>query len=76
MATTKQVPHLNDDRRCWLAVRDQLNKKANELGPFGWLTSLAGGGAGRRARGGTGEVPDWFLGDVERRAAAAAEKQC
>ena len=115
MATAKQVPQLNDDRLCWLAVRDRLNKKANKLGPFGWLTALAGGAPGRGSRSGaglggdlrrseradkmgdyafavdeaarklsaeerkhlraTGEVPDWFLGEVERLAAAAKKQR-
>jgi hypothetical protein len=111
----KQVPQVSDDRLCWLAVRDQVNKKANKLGPFGWLTLLAGSGGrggGRRAcaLGGdmrregrsdtmadfafavdeaarqlsaeerkhlraTGEVPDWFLADVVRRAAVIGKRR-
>ena len=94
---------LTDERLCWLAVRDHLDRKSRRLGVAGWVNILLGG----RARGGTraagelrrsqrvdmmgdygfavsdaaqqltaeertrlrerGEVPDWFLADVERR---------
>lgn len=116
MTAPEQVPRLNDDRLCWLAVRDRLNKKADKLGPFGWLSALAGsGGTGRSSSAGarlggdlrrqdrtdrmgdyafavdeaaralsaeerrhlraTGEVPDWFLGEVEQRAAVLRKQR-
>lgn len=104
MAEQQRVPHLNEDRLCWLAVRDQLGKQSRRPGVFGWITilgsargrsSAALGGSARRdaasdrmadfaiavdeASNGlsheerlhlrsTGEVPDWFLADVQRRA--------
>nr|WP_243876745.1 hypothetical protein [Streptomyces sp. 846.5] len=45
MDEQKRDPQLNDDRLCWLAVRDQLGKKSRRLGVFGWITVL------RRPRG-------------------------
>jgi hypothetical protein len=111
MTQPKQIPNLTDDRLCWLAIREQLSKKAHKVGPFGWLTALGAGAVSRRsgraartaaridgdmrreaasgkmmdyafavddASGSltpderqhlraTGEVPEWFLADVERR---------
>ncbi|QMU75512.1 hypothetical protein GXW83_06905 [Streptacidiphilus sp. PB12-B1b] len=114
MTTPKHVPKVSDERLCWLAVRDQLNKKANKLGPLGWLTALAGAGnrGGQRASGlggdmrregradtmddyafavddaagklsaeerahlrATGELPEWFLGEVERLAAVIKKQR-
>lgn len=94
---------LTDERLCWLAVREHLDRKSSKLGVMGLLNIFLGG----RSRGGTraagdirrgkhddmmgdygfavsdaaqqltgaertrlrehGEVPDWFLADVERR---------
>ncbi|MEU5388189.1 hypothetical protein ACFVT9_18865 [Kitasatospora cineracea] len=109
MTRTEPVPNLPDDRLCWLAVRDQVGRRAARPGAFGWLTALfaaRGGRAGRQAAGlagdlrrdrtsgrlheyafavdgaaetltaeerahlrATGEVPERFLAEVERRVA-------
>ncbi|MFD0529595.1 hypothetical protein ACFQ1I_26505 [Kitasatospora arboriphila] len=106
MTQPKQIPNVTDERLCWLAVREQVGKKARKPGLLGWLQVLGtimGGGQGARIGGdmrreaaaskmthytfavddaaraltaeerqhlrSTGEVPDWFLADVERRAA-------
>ncbi|OKJ07493.1 hypothetical protein [Kitasatospora sp. CB01950] len=37
---TRTVPNLPDERLCWLAVRDQVNRKARRRGVLGWLTAL------------------------------------
>ncbi|WP_042433207.1 hypothetical protein [Streptacidiphilus anmyonensis] len=34
------VPKLNDDRLCWLAVRDHVDKHTRKLGLIGWLGVL------------------------------------
>ncbi|MFF0388599.1 hypothetical protein ACFYS8_07870 [Kitasatospora sp. NPDC004615] len=63
---TNTVPNLSDDRLAWLAVRDQLNKKARRPGAFGWFTAIfafRGGSAGRQAAG--------MAGDMRRDAASA-----
>ncbi|AEW98276.1 hypothetical protein [Streptantibioticus cattleyicolor] len=113
----KQVPNVTDERLCWLAVRDYVDKKSRRTGPLGVLFmvlaasggtggpngSTVGGPAGaglagdlrrdkassrkaryalavdiapdtlsadeRRHLRATGEVPAWFLPDVERRVA-------
>jgi hypothetical protein len=121
VATPGQVPQVNDDRLCWLAVREQLNRRAGRPGLRGWFAALAGGsmrgttgsrrlGTGASQLGGdvrrearsdamadfafavdeaagdlsaeerrhlraTGEVPEWFLGEVERRAAAIRKRR-
>lgn len=95
------VPQLNDDRLCWLAVRDHVDKHSRKVGLWGWMNALGarrgGGLAGDTRREGmsdqkmdyaiavdraaeqltneerlhlraTGEVPDWFLEDIDRRA--------
>ncbi|MFD8480204.1 hypothetical protein [Kitasatospora sp. NPDC059673] len=62
---TNTVPNLSDDRLAWLAVRDQLNKKARRPGAFGWFTALFGLlslRAGARAAG--------MAGDMRREAAS------
>ena len=104
MTRPTKVPAVNDDRLCWLAVRDQIDRKARKLGLFGWLTVTGSGGRSGAALGGglrnerradsladyafavdalantlsteerthlhaTGEVPAWFLPEVERQAA-------
>lgn len=106
--------NLTDERLCWLAIQDQLKKRASKLGPLGWLSAFAGGG-NTRSRGAvglggdlrrekrsnklgdyaiavdeaaqrltaderrhlrqTGEVPSWFLPDVERRAQEIRKQQ-
>ncbi|MBC3842371.1 hypothetical protein GXW82_25810 [Streptacidiphilus sp. 4-A2] len=105
MATEKRVPQVNDDRLCWLAVREELGKKSRKPGLVGVFSLLGGarGGHGGTRLGGdmrregssdrmgdyalavdaasgtlsaeerkhlraTGEVPEWFLAEVERRA--------
>ena len=111
MVQEKHVPHVNDDRLCWLAIRDELGKSSRRLGVFGWITVLGGGrGGSGAALGGsarrdaasdrmadfaiavdeasnqlsheerlhlrsTGDVPDWFLADVQRRAAAIQKEK-
>ncbi|GGQ56443.1 hypothetical protein [Kitasatospora griseola] len=42
MTTNRTVPNLPDERLCWLAVREQLNRKARRRGVLGWLTALFG----------------------------------
>ncbi|PBC77798.1 hypothetical protein BX265_2555 [Streptomyces sp. TLI_235] len=108
-----QLPNVTDERLCWLAVREELRKKAHKVGLFGWITALVAGAVGgrsgtaartaagtagdmrrdeasgrmadyafavddaagtlgadeRRHLRATGEVPAWFLADVERRVA-------
>jgi len=106
--------HLTDERLCWLAIQDQLQKRASKLGPLGWLSAFAGAG-NTRSRGAsrlggdlrrdkrsnklgdyaiavdeaaqrlttderrhlrqTGEVPPWFLADVEQRAKEIRKQQ-
>ncbi len=96
------TPRLTDERLCWLAVRDHLDRKSSKIGVMGFINIFVGGrggGAGeagdlRRAKRADkmgdygfavsdaaerltaeeraklrahGEVPDWFLADVERR---------
>ena len=60
MTAEKRVPRVNDDRLCWLAVRDRLGSRARRLGPFGLLGILAG-----RSRGATR-----LGGDLRREAAS------
>ncbi|MEY9849733.1 hypothetical protein ABH940_006845 [Streptacidiphilus sp. BW17] len=112
---TAAVPKLNDDRLCWLAIRDHIDKHSRKLGFWGWLSTLAGASGGGRGVGGgaggavrmggdmrresmsdkkldyavavdaaseqlthqerphlraTGQIPDWFVDDVEQRVAA------
>ncbi|SEK33412.1 hypothetical protein [Streptacidiphilus jiangxiensis] len=96
------VPKLNDDRLCWLAVRDHVDMRSRRVGLMGWINALGarrgGGGLGGDTRRegmsdqkmdyaiavdraseqltqderlhlrATGEVPDWFLADIDRRA--------
>jgi hypothetical protein len=44
------VPRLNDDRLCWLALQDHIEKQSRRLGFLGWFSALAG--AGSRGSGG------------------------
>ncbi|GLW69156.1 hypothetical protein Kpho02_14550 [Kitasatospora phosalacinea] len=115
MTRTEPVPNLPDERLCWLAVREQLGRKAARPGVFGWLSALLafkGGPLGRQSAGlagdlrrdlasgrlheyafavdgaaetltaaerahlrATGEVPDGFLAEVERRVAERRGKR-
>jgi len=102
MAASRSIPHVTDERLCWLIVRDDLRKKTSRLRFFGWLTVLFSGQPDGATFGGdlrrerlsdkmsdysvavdasaltlspderrhlrtAGEVPDWFMADVERR---------
>lgn len=106
MAEPQHVPNVSDDRLCWLAVRDSLDKKARKLSLFSVLAIIGSasrsrgaarlGGTARRDEASdkladyafavdaaannltleerrhlraTGEVPAWFVPDVEQRAA-------
>jgi hypothetical protein len=96
------VPKLTDDRLCWLAVRDHVEKKTSKVGLFGWMSAMGARRGGGRMSGdmrrekmsdekmdyaiavdeaaqqltvtekdhlrATGEVPGWFLADIDRRA--------
>jgi hypothetical protein len=46
------VPKLNDDRLCWLAMRDHIDKHSRKLGFWGWIAKLAGASGGGRGIGG------------------------
>lgn len=117
-SSTATVPQLNDDRLCWLAMRDHIDKHSRKLGFWGVLSAFAGAGGASRgggARGAaglggdmrresmsgkkldyalavdaaseqltheerlhlraTGEVPDWFAADVDRRVAALRKQR-
>ncbi|QKW21545.1 hypothetical protein HUT16_23005 [Kitasatospora sp. NA04385] len=59
MTRTEPVPNLPDERLCWLAVREQLGRRAAGPGAFGWLTALfayKSGRFGRQAAGLAGDL--------------------
>ncbi|MEY9870561.1 hypothetical protein ABH931_000015 [Streptacidiphilus sp. MAP12-33] len=65
------VPKLNDDRLCWLAVKEHVDKHTRKVGLFGWLSSLgSGGGVGGNRSGANGAR----LGGDMRREAMSDQK--
>ncbi|WP_079063264.1 hypothetical protein [Peterkaempfera griseoplana] len=119
MTQPEQMSNVTIERLCWIAAREQLNRKAHKAGLFGWLTALGAGGIGRRSGSAartaagiagdlrresasdkmreyafavddaagtlsaaereqlraTGELPEWFLADVERRVAEMRKRR-
>lgn len=63
VTNSQRIPHVTDERLCWLAVRDELGQKARKRGVFGWLSLLAAGG--RNGRNGAR-----MAGDMRREASS------
>ncbi len=66
------TPNLTDERLCWLAVRDELNRKAR--GGFVVLLRILGASGGRRPIGATRNGTEGILSDRMRRYAVAVDE--